>query len=291
MSKVVVMTDSVACIPKELAEKHQIEVVPAANIMFDGQTYIDGVTISAAEAYQLLRKDPDRFVTSAITPGQLMEVYRQLSARSQEILFITLASVLSAVFKTANLAADIFKSESSQTTIRVLDSRAVAGTQGLVVLAVAKAVAQGFGLDRVASLVQQVRQKTGGVMMLDTLRYVYRTGRMSKLGARLVSLLNIKPINRLSEEGKIVFVDRVRKREDGYKRLLVLIRDEAGTEALHFMITHANAPEMAERFSELLKQNFNCLSMSISDFSPVMGYGSGPGTLFIGFHPELDLLK
>ena len=291
MSKVAVMTDSVACIPKELAEKHQIEVVPAANIMFDGQTYIDGVTISAAEAYQLLRKDPDRFVTSAITPGQLMEVYRQLSARSQEILFITLASVLSAVFKTANLAADIFKSESSQTTIRVLDSRAVAGTQGLVVLAVAKAVAQGFGLDRVASLVQQVRQKTGGVMMLDTLRYVYRTGRMSKLGARLVSLLNIKPINRLSEEGKIVFVDRVRKREDGYKRLLVLIRNEAGTDSLHFMITHANAPEMAERFSELLKQNFNCLSMSISDFSPVMGYGSGPGTLFIGFHPELDLLK
>lgn len=291
MSKVVVMTDSVACIPKELAEKHQIEVVPAANIMFDGQTYIDGVTISAAEAYQLLRKDPDRFVTSAITPGQLMEVYRQLSARSQEILFITLASVLSAVFKTATLAADIFKSESSQTTIRVSDSRAVAGTQGLVVLAVAKAVAQGFGLDRVASLVQQVRQKTGGVMMLDTLRYVYRTGRMSKLGARLVSLLNIKPINRLSEEGKIVFVDRVRKREDGYKRLLVLIRNEAGTDALHFMITHADAPEMAERFSELLKQNFNCLSMSISDFSPVMGYGSGPGTLFIGFHPELDLLK
>lgn len=291
MSKVVVMTDSVACIPKELAEKHQIEVVPAANIMFDGQTYIDGVTISAAEAYQLLRKDPDRFVTSAITPGQLMEVYRQLSARSQEILFITLASVLSAVFKTANLAADIFKSESSQTTIRVLDSRAVAGTQGLVVLAVAKAVAQGFDLDRVVSLVQQVRQKAGGVMMLDTLRYVYRTGRMSKLGARMVSLLNIKPINRLSEEGKIVFVDRVRKREDGFKRLLVLIRDEAGTDSLHFMITHANAPEMAERFSELLKQNFNCLSMSISDFSPVMGYGSGPGTLFIGFHPELDLLK
>lgn len=291
MSKVVVMTDSVACIPKELAEKHQIEVVPAANIMFDGQTYIDGVTISAAEAYQLLRKDPDRFVTSAITPGQLMEVYRQLSARSQKILFITLASVLSAVFKTANLAADIFKSESSQTTIRVSDSRAVAGTQGLVVLAVAKAVAQGFGLDRVASLVQQVRQKTGGVMMLDTLRYVYRTGRMSKLGSRIVSLLNIKPINRLSEEGKIVFVDRVRKREDGFKRLLVLIRDEAGTDSLHFMITHANAPEMAERFSELLKQNFNCLSMSISDFSPVMGYGSGPGTLFIGFHPELDLLK
>lgn len=291
MSKVAVMTDSVACIPKELAEKHQIEVVPAANIMFDGQTYIDGVTISAAEAYQLLRKDPDRFVTSAITPGQLMEVYRQLSARSQEILFITLASVLSAVFKTANLAADVFKSESSQTTIRVLDSRAVAGTQGLVVLAVAKAVAQGFGLDRVASLVQQVRQKTGGVMMLDTLRYVYRTGRMSKLGARLVSLLNIKPINRLSEEGKIVFVDRVRKREDGFKRLLVLIRGEAGTDSLHFMITHADAPEMAERFSELLKQNFNCLSMSISDFSPVMGYGSGPGTLFIGFHPELDLLK
>lgn len=75
------------------------------------------------------------------------------------------------------------------------------------------------------------------------------------------------------------------------ERLLKLIRDRAGTNALHFLVSHAAVPEAAERFSELLRQEFNCLSLVISDFSPVMGYGAGPGALFVGFHPELDLFK
>jgi len=123
------------------------------------------------------------------------------------------------------------------------------------------------------------------------LRYVYRTGRMSKTASRIVSLLNIRPINRVSDKGTLEMVGRVRKREEGLKRLLQLVRKDAGTDALHFMITHAAAAEMAERFGEELRQEFNCLSMIISDYSPVMGYGAGPGALFVGFHPELDFLK
>jgi len=60
---------------------------------------------------------------------------------------------------------------------------------------------------------------------------------------------------------------------------------------LHFMVMHANAPEMADDFIKLLRQEFNCLRVLISEYSPVMGYGAGPGALFVGFHPELDLLK
>lgn len=95
----------------------------------------------------------------------------------------------------------------------------------------------------------------------------------------------------MTEEGVMDLVDRVRKREDGYRKLIDLIKTESGTDDLHFMIMHAAAPEMAERFSELLKQQFNCLSLIISEYSPVMGYGAGPGAFFVGFHPELDLLK
>ena len=291
MSKVLVMTDTVACIPSELAEEYQIKVVPAANINYDGHTYIEGETINAMEAYELIKKDPDRFITAAVTPGYLLDAYRELSLKSQDILFITLASALSAVFKTANLATDLFREESPQTTIRILDSRTVAGAQGLVVLAAAKAAAQGMSLDQVASIAEQVRQKTVGIMLLDTLRYVYRTGRMSKTSSRIASILNVKPINRVSDEGTIENVDRVRKREDGLKRLITLIKDEAGTEALHFILSHAAAPEIAEAFSEQLKQEFNCLSIVISDYSPVMGYGAGPRALFVGFHPELNLSK
>jgi len=289
MSKVVVMTDSVACIPGGLAEENQIKVVPAANITFDGHNYIDGVTISAMEAYELIKKDPDKFVTSAITPDHLIDAYRELAPRFQNILFITLASVLSAANRTATLAADYFQKESPQTTIRILDSKTCAGAQGLIVLAAARAAAQGMDLEQVVGVAEQVRQKTSGIMFLDTLRYIYRTGRMSKTASKIVSMFNIKPINWVTDEGTVELAAKVRKREDGFQQLLKLIRDRAGTDALHFMVSHAGAPEVAEQFTELLRQNFNCLSIIISDYSPVMGYGAGPGAIFVGFHPELDL--
>ena len=106
MAQVSVMTDSIACLPRELAEEKRVKVVPAANILFDGVSYIDGETITAAEAYELLKKDPDRFTTSAISPAYLMDAYRELSAGATEILFITVAESLSAVSKTALTAAD-----------------------------------------------------------------------------------------------------------------------------------------------------------------------------------------
>ncbi|TES88120.1 MAG: DegV family protein, partial [Dehalococcoidia bacterium] len=129
---------------------------------------------------------------------------------------------------------------------------------------------------------------TRGLMMLDTLRYVYRTGRMSKFASRVAALLNIKPINRMTEEGTLEFVGKVRNREAGYQKLIDLIKAEAESNSLHFMLMHAAAPEMAERLSQLLRQNFDCQRILISEYSPVMGYGSGPGSIFVGFHPDLE---
>ena len=73
--------------------------------------------------------------------------------------------------------------------------------------------------------------------------------------------------------------------------MLELIKEDAGTDSLHFMIMHADDLPAAEELSQQLKGEFNSLSMIITEFSPVMGYGSGPGTLAVGFHPELDFLK
>ena len=124
--------------------------------------------------------------------------------------------------------------------------------------------------------------------MLDTLRYVYRTGRMSKTASRIVSLFNIKPINKITDNGSLELIDRTRKTSDGIERLINAVTRESGSDSLHFMVTHAAAAENAQYLAEQLKQRFNCLSMVISDYSPVMGYGSGPGALFVGYHPEIE---
>ncbi|MFP3975856.1 MAG: DegV family protein, partial [Dehalococcoidia bacterium] len=282
---------SVACIPRELAEEYKIAVFPAANIHINGETYIDGVTISPTQAYDFIRKDPDRFITSALAPGDVVSEFRKIESRVESILVITMSSALSALFKTVTLAADSFQEQSPGTSIRVWDSRTCAGAQGLVVLAAAKAAAQGMTMDQVADVAEKVREETGGIMLLDTLRYIYRTGRMSKTASRLASILNIRPINWLTDEGKVEFLGRARKREDGMKRLVELVKEKADSDSLHFLVSHAAAPGMADRVIELLRQDFNCLSLTLSEYSPVMGYGAGPGSIFVGFQPELDLFN
>ena len=289
MKNVLVMTDTVACIPDDLAKKHGIAIVPAANILFDGQQYIDGVTITASEAYELIRKDPDKFITSAISPAFLLEEFRKLGTEHRKILFITLSSNLSAVSNTARLAVDLYNSESPQTTIEVFDSKNCAGGQGIMVLAAARAAEKGLSLKKLVDYTAEVRERTNGVMLLDTLRYAYRTGRISKLGAKIASMFNIKPVNHVTKEGKVEMVDRTRNREHGLEILLELIREKSQSDVLHFMVTHAAASEAADQLVAMLQEKFTCLDMIVSDFSPVMGYGAGPGTLFVGFYPEPDL--
>ena len=146
-------------------------------------------------------------------------------------------------------------------------------------------------LEQVADIAQRVRQQVGTLLLFDTLRYVYRTGRAPKVVSMVGSALGVKPLLRVSDKGALHPAGASRTREGGIRKMFELIRKDAGTDALHFMVMHADAPQVAEELSERIKQEFNCLSMIVSEFSPVMGYGSGPGTLAVGFHPELDFLS
>ena len=102
-------------------------------------------------------------------------------------------------------------------------------------------------------------------------------------------MFNIRPINRVSEKGTVEMIDRTRKREEGLDKLLRFVETSAGNKPLHFMVCHAAVPEMASRLCEDIGKRFDCLGMILTDYSPVMGYGAGPGAIFIGFHPEVEL--
>ena len=284
------MTDTVACLPRELADRCGIKVVPASQITCDGKTYIEGVTITARQAYDIIKKDPDSFATAAITPGILLEEFRKVDKKHQEILFITISSGLSAVAQSANLAADLLKEEFPKTRVKVVDSKTCAGAEGMIALEMSKLAAKGKGLDELAGLAEAMRKKTGGVLMLDTVGYTYRTGRMTKTEAIEAAKSNIKPVNRMSDAGIMEFATLVTDRLEGLNKMIEVVKkDAAGTDALHFMVSHADAPDMAQILVDQLKKEFKCLSMIVSDYSPVMGYSTGPGAMFIGFHPELNL--
>ena len=92
----------------------------------------------------------------------------------------------------------------------------------------------------------------------------------------------------MTDEGTLEMIDRVRKREDGYSKVMGYVKKEADTDSLHFIVSHANAPEIGERVCELLRRNFNCLSLYITEYSPIMGYSVGSGCFFVGFQPDPD---
>jgi DegV family protein with EDD domain len=289
MLEVQVMTDSVSSISSELAKEYNIRVIPAANIVFDGHLYPDGIGMSASQAYQFLEQDPDKFSASTLSPSDLIGYFRDAGRENNNIVHISFSSALSGTSQLASVAAEQVHREEPHINIRVIDSKTAAGAQGLLAIVAARAASMGMDLEQVVNVIDRARQKTEGIMMLDTMRYVYRTGRISKTAAKLFSVLNIKPINRMTSNGTLEVVDRVRKREAGYQKLISLIKKEAGTDSLHFIVSHANAPEIGVRISELLKQEFHCLSLAITQYSPIMGYATGPGCIFIGFQPELDL--
>lgn len=290
MSNVLVVTDTTACLPKDVADKHGIKVVPASQITCDGKTYIEGVTITAREAYDIIKKDPDSFCTAAITPGILLEEFKKLAKEHPRIFFVTISSGLSAVAQSANVAADLLKEEFPNSRVVAFDSKTVAGAEGMIAIEMAKLVAKGKGLDELAGFAAAMRKVTGGVLMLDTVGYTYRSGRMSKEDALKTAESNIKPVNRMSDEGVMEFADMTTDRLEGLKKMIEVVKkDAAAAEAMHFMVSHADAPDTVQTLIDMINKEFKVLSMIVSDYSPVMGYSTGPGCMFIGYHPELGL--
>lgn len=284
MQNVAIAADTIACLTREQIEQHGIGIVPL-KIDFDGHVYREYLDISPSEVYQLIEKDPERFVTSAASPPEILEVFRELSRRAQSILCITVSSKLSAQHSAAQLAVELAKQELPHTTIELLDSRSAAAAQGFIVLAAARVAAQGKSLPETIKAAGEVKGKVHLVMVLETIRHVHRSGRIPKVAAQAGSALNIKPILTISD-GMIRFAGVARTKQRGLNRLLQMMRDEVGEQAVHVAVAHADALEEAERFKERVSSEFNCAELWLSEFSPIMGYATGRGLLGLAFYVE-----
>ncbi len=284
MPKVAVVTDSIACLTRELVKQYEIRIVPI-NLYFDGKLYKDWVDITPSEAYELFLKDPESFKTSGINPGDCLEAYREVSNQAESILCVTLSAKLSVAYQSALEAKDRAKAELPQTSIEVLDSQTVTAAQGFVALAAARAAEEGKDLADVVRAAEEMRDKVTFLALLDTIRHVYRTGRIPKIASQVGSMLNIRPIL-TSSSGLIRFAGAVRSKNSGMERLFKIMRDKIGQSPVHMAVMHAYAPEEGERLKERISSEFNCAELWLSEFSPVMGYATGTGTLAVAFYSE-----
>jgi len=284
MRKVAIVTDSIACLTREMVAQYEIGIVPIS-ILFGDKTYKDWVEITPSQAYEFFLKDPELFKTSPASPGHYLEAYREASKQTNDVLCITLSSKLSTGYEMACVAREQAKSELSQISIEVLDSQSVTAAEGFIALAAARTAAEGKNLADVVKVAEGMRDKTNFLITLDTIRHVYRTGRIPKIAAQVGSILNIKPILTMSS-GAVRFIGAVRSKDHGVDRILKILKGKVGQSPVHVAVMHAYAPDEAERLKERISSEFNCVELWITEFSPVMGYACGTGTVGFAFYSE-----
>jgi len=284
MARVAVVTDSMSCLPSEMVEKHGIHIVPII-ISVMGKTYRDLVDITPAQAYEFFQKDPDSFRTSPSSPPMYEEVFREASRGGHDVLCVSLSSRLSTSYNVATMAAKQVMKELPGIRIVVVDSQTVTAAEGLVVAAAARAVDSGQGLDEVAEIATDVRSQVSFLAVLETIRHVYRTGRVPKIAAQAGAVLHIRPI--LTTSGGLVRVAGLsRNMRQGIDRILRMMRTRLGTAPAHVAVMHAYAQEEGERLKERIAAEFDCCELWLTEFSPVMGYATGTGTLGVAFYKD-----
>jgi DegV family protein with EDD domain len=286
VKKVAIVTDSTCCIPEELIERYDIRLVPTL-IIHEGESYRDRIDISPTEVYRIMRKKKNLPTTSVPSPDDFLNTYRELSQKATTILCITLTSLQSGLFNIASSAKEMAKDVIPNTMIEVIDSRAVAGSLGFIVLEAARTASQGAELNKINEVVQSMKNKVSSVFVLDTLYFLARTGRIAKAAAWAGSMLNVKPIvAHFPSAGETMPVGRPRSRMKAIDRILDIMTDRIGDSKAHVMVEHADESEEAEKFKNTINSRFDCVELYITEFTPCMGVHAGPGVLGVSFYTD-----
>ena len=279
-----VVTDSIACLPREVVERYSIRIVPV-NVLFEGRVYRDWVDLTPSLAYEMLKRNPDGFATSPPSPQEFLEAFREVGQRSGEILCITISSRLSTLYNMAAVARQMLEKELPGIKIEVVDSLTAAGGHGLIAWLAAQRGERGASLPEMARMAEEMTERVQVFIALETLRHVYRTGRIPKVASDLGSLLPVKPMLSI-REGLVHFLGVARTKERALRHLLELMEERVGRGQVWAIISHAACPEEAERFRGMVVSRFHGVEAHVSVFSPVMGYATGPGTLALAFYSE-----
>jgi DegV family protein with EDD domain len=280
MREIAVVTDSAANLPRELAQKHQIQVVPLA-LRLDERLYRDEIDITATEFYRILREQKTQMATSQPSVGDFLEIYRALGDRFKSILSIHLPPRLSGTMSSALTAARQLPSLS----IHVIDSGCACMGQGFVTLAAARMAEMGSSVEEVLREVEAVISKVRLLASLDTLEYIVRGGRLSVAGTLLRPALKIKALLSL-QDGKVRFMGLARSREKAIQRLLTLMESQVGDRPVHAAVFHTDDLGAAERLRQIVAERFHCLELYLTSLTPVMGVHAGPGTLGLTYYED-----
>lgn len=281
-----IITDSCCDFPTPMYGQLGLTFVPLT-VEFRGNTFDDKNDDTLKDMYQGLRAG-EVAKTSAVNPSRWSQAMEKALAAGKDVLVLAFSSGLSTTYQSAVIAAEELKDAYPDRKIQVIDTLCASMGQGLLVWYACKKRGEGLSLDEVAQWVLDNRLHLCHWFTVDDLMYLKRGGRISAATALVGTMLQIKPLLHVDDEGHLINMTKTRGRKAAIDAMVKKAQElGAGYDNSTMFISHGDCLSDAEYLSRQLKEKCGVKDVVISYVGAVIGSHSGPGTLalfFLGSH-------
>ncbi len=277
-----IVTDGAADMPIGWEEEYGIHVIPLS-IVIGEETYLQGRDINTNNFYTLVREKRLPPKTSLPSPHQIMEFYRSIAKKGEDILSIHLASKLSGTFAAVKSAADEIAGELN---VVPFDSGAGSAALGFMCREARLLNQKGWDIPRIVQRLEKMRDRLTVIFTLENLEFAYLSGRINKIQTAISSLLRINPIIVL-RDGLLNMSERVRTRQKALDRVIEQVQQRVGNTVASLAVVHAAAPDAAQEMVEKIKQAIPTVrEIVITELAVPVAAHLGPGTIGIVAYPQ-----
>ena len=280
MRDFIIVTDSTVDLPESMLEEQGIPVLQL-NYVLDGKTYEERKGLSGREFFDKLREG-SMPTTSQVNPEQAKEFFESFVKEGKDILCIGFSSGLSGTYNSERIAAEELSEEYPDTKIIVIDSLCASMGQGLLLAKALKKQREGMTLEELAQWLEENKLHICHNVTVDDLNHLYRGGRISKTTAVLGTLVQIKPIIHMNDEGKLIVIGKERGRKKALNTIVDMMgKQMEGYENDLVMVTHGDCLEDAEYVKSQIQKKYGIQDVVINGIGTVIGTHTGPGVVAV----------
>lgn len=278
MNKFEIFTDSSCDLEQAMIERYDIKVIQLEVVIDDGEPILNK-DIDAQDLYQKLR-DGSVAKTAAATPGNFYEQMNDCLAKGSDILYLGFTSALSVTYNNGVMVIEELKEKYPDQKLMSIDTLCASVGQGLLVHFAALKREEGASIKEVYQTVMAMKDKIHHQVTVNDLFFLKRGGRVSGATAVAGTMLNIKPMIQISEEGKLETVGKVRGRKAAMRQLVSEMKETIDVDMWKYVfISHGDCIEDALQVKRMVEEAYPKVEVNISYVGPVIGAHTGPGVI------------